>query len=133
MQAGADRLPVELWFEELLRLGTRCARDDAGFEERAIRQAHYLAELCPVPFMKLLDPALPLSALETLLEDGRFEEAAQAIVRQQGSLSVTPVGKAYAAELIAPSGATSRAEAGSPVLAAIGAWARLFTASTEAS
>lgn len=125
-------LSSELWLKELSLLHERCAGEDHSFDDRAIRKAFHLAELCPQPLRALLVPHISEDELEALLEEGLHQQAAEFATRQHAASVQHGVqhgsgSNRYRAAMQMDSDLRVEFEAASKVLAIIGAWAGFLT------
>lgn len=124
-----DQLTYELWLKEMSRLADFCSNESETKQDRAIRQAYYLSELCPKPLQTLLNSGYSELELEILLERGESVKAARLIAGDDVSVSPLHPAKAtrHSAFLSLEEGHTAEFEANSAALAIIGAWARSLT------
>ena len=121
-------LSSELWLRELRRLHTRCAQEAPSFDDRAIRKAFHLAELCPRPLRGLLVPHISEDELEALLEQRLHQMAAEIVTRQHVALAQhgSRSGR-YGATMQMDPYRKVEFEGASKALAIIGAWAGFLT------
>jgi hypothetical protein len=127
-QISLHSLPPEVWLREMQRLVASCLSEDQSHDDRAIRKAFYLCQLCPPPLHRLLSSPLSEDELERLLDEGAHETAAQSIT---GNRIIRLARSADTGEHIAifqieqENGLEFQAR--SAALAIIGAWAGFFT------
>ena len=125
----AEPLPTGLWLREMMVLADDCAGMPLMAPDHAVRRAHYLCCLCPIPLRTLLLPKFSESDLESLLVEGKIEAAAALVIGQSGEILVVQLDdmSGYQARFGTGDDIQTALDARLPVLAMIGAWARFFS------
>jgi len=122
-------LPAGIWLSELRKLAESCANDNGEAEDRAVRRAFHVLKLSPPAIARIWAADLSESEMETMLDQGHAREAACEIVGSHASVEMSGDAKRHVAVLQFDGDAPVRAEAATPALAMISAWATLLLAS----
>lgn len=123
-------LPTGVWLNELRRLSDSCVEDDGRAEDRAVRRAFHCLKLSPPSIARMWDSDLSESRLEDLLDRHEASQAACEIIGGRAGVKLSPAGDAHRhiAELRFDDEHPVFAEAATPALAMISAWAQLLSA-----
>lgn len=122
-------LPIGVWLSELRKLAEICANDNGDTEDRAVRRAFHVLKLSPPAIARIWAADLSESDLETMLEEGHASDAACVIVGAHAKVELSGGAAKHVAVLQFDGEAPVRAEAATPALAMISAWATLLLAS----
>jgi len=122
-------LPAGIWLSELRKLAESCANDNGEAEDRAVRRAFHVLKLSPPAIARIWAADLSEGDMEAMLEQGNAREAAGQIVGSHASVEMAADTKRHVAVLQFDGDQPVRAEAATPALAIISAWAALLLAS----
>jgi|GEM_PF-1347969 len=123
----AEPLPLGLWLSELENLAVCCASQIGDAEDRALRRAHYLMVLSPRPIRRLSGTSPSELEVERLLEQGRQQDVAALIVGDSVPVRISPSNGGFLAVMTVDEARELQAEAATPALALVGAWARFLS------
>jgi hypothetical protein len=122
-------LPTGIWLSELRKLAESCANDNAEAEDRAVRRAFHVLKLSPPAIARIWSANLSENDLEIMLEQGQASKAACEIVGRHASIKISDaLGHRHVAVLKPDGDDPVSAEAASPALAMISAWATMLLA-----
>lgn len=125
-------LPSGIWLSELRKLSDCCVSADGDTEDRAVRRAFHFLKLSPPAISRAWASEMSEGDMETMLEQGKAQEAACGIVGSHTEVELSAGGKSrHVAVLHFDDGQPVRAEAATPALAMISAWARLLSGGAE--
>ena len=125
-----EPLPVGIWLSELRKLAESCANDNGDAEDRAVRRAFHFLKLSPRPIAARWDFGITEDEIERMLDQGRAQDAASEIIGGDAAIELSSSidGPSHVAVLTYDEKLPVTAQAATPALAMIGAWAKFFSA-----
>lgn len=124
------RLPAGIWLSELRKLAESSANDNGDTEDRAVRRAFHFSQLSPLPISRIWKPLLSEADLEALLDQGKIQQAALEVIGSDTAIEISSdaAGPRSVAVVRYDDREPVSAEAATPALAMISAWAKFLSA-----
>lgn len=123
-----ESLLTDLWLQEIENLRDACTRGNRVNAERIIRRAFHLRALSPAPLRRILPLDIAEHEIEALLDEGRLEAAARALVGREWTIAISPspIQGRVVARVGSRRAGVLEAAASCAALAIIGAWTQLL-------
>ena len=126
---GEEPLPIGIWLSGLRKLAESTANDNGDAEDRAVRQAFHFSKLSPLPISRIWKPLVSEDEMEALLEQGKVQQAASEVIGGDTAIELSSVSAPrHIAVVRYDNDPPVSAEAATPALAMLSAWAKFLTA-----
>ena len=122
-------LQTGAWLSGIQELAQTCAAEDGAAEDRAVRRAFHFLKLSPPGIARMWQSGLSEARMENMLERQNARDAACEIIGDHAAISLSVAGGArrHVAELRYDDEGSVSAEAATPALALIAAWAQMLS------